>query len=64
MGAMARLWDWLLKRQAVATNPFRLLRKGYASGVKKDIESVLQNARNPDEQARIIGDVTSETLRN
>jgi integrase len=60
MGAMARLWDWLLKRQAVATNPFRLLRKGYASGVKKDIE----RDRRPsgEEIARLIGALDGDML--
>lgn len=31
-GTLARMWDWLLKHQTVATNPFRALRRGYASG--------------------------------
>ena len=37
VGALSRLWDWLVKRQAVATNPFKALKRGYASGDKKDV---------------------------
>ena len=37
-GAMSRLWDWLLKRGAVATNPFKALKRGYATSDRKDIE--------------------------
>lgn len=60
MGTLARLWDWLLKRQAVATNPFRLLRKGYASGERKDVERDRRLER--EEEARLIGALDGDML--
>ena len=60
VGAMARLWDWLLKRQAVATNPFRALRRGYASGERKDVERDRRIER--DEEVRLICELDRDLL--
>ena len=60
MGAMARLWDYLLKREVVATNPFRLLRKGYASGERKDEER--DRRVSGEEVARLVGVLDGEML--
>lgn len=61
MGAMARLWDWLLKRSAVATNPFRALRRGYASGERKDVERERRIERL--EEVRLICELDGDLLQ-
>jgi len=60
IGAMARLWDWLLKRNLVPTNPFRALRRGYASGERKDVERDRRLTR--DEEVRLICVLEGELL--
>lgn len=61
IGALARLWDWLLKKQAVATNPFRILRRGYATGgVKKDTER--DRRIEHDEEVRLICELDGDLL--
>ena len=60
MGALARLFDWLLVRRAVATNPFRALRRGYASGVKSDVARDRRLSR--DEEVRLIAALDGELL--
>jgi integrase len=60
VGALARLFDWLLKRQAVATNPFRALRKGYATGARADVER--DRRVTGEEIARLIGVMEGELL--
>lgn len=53
IGTLSRLFDWLLVRQAVATNPFKALRRGYASGgPKADIERDRRITR--EEEVRLI----------
>ena len=53
IGTLSRLFDWLLVRQAVPTNPFKALRKGYASGgAKEDVERDRRVSR--EEEVRLI----------
>lgn len=60
VGALARLWDWLLKREAVATNPFRALRRGYATGERSDEARDRRIER--DEEVRLIAELDGEIL--
>jgi integrase len=53
IGTLSRMFDWLLVRSAVATNPFKALRRGYASGgPKADIERDRRITR--EEEVRLI----------
>jgi integrase len=60
-GTMSRMWDWLLKRQNVPTNPFKSLRKGYASGGER--EDVSRDRRlSRDEEVRLIAVMDGDML--
>jgi integrase len=59
-GTMSRMWDWLLKRQNVPTNPFKSLRRGYASGEREDVSRDRRVFR--DEEVRFIAVMDGDIL--
>ena len=61
IGALSRLWDWLIKRQAVASNPFKSLKRGYASGGREDVHRDRRPTK--DELAAIESHLTGDMKR-
>lgn len=61
IGTLSRLFDWLLARQAVATNPFKSLRRGYAGGGPK-ADTARERRVSRDEEVRLICVMDSDLL--
>ena len=60
IGSLSRMWDWLVKRQAVATNPFSALRRGYAAGGKEEVHR--DRRLEPGEEARLVANLSGDIL--